>query len=125
MAKCEEGYLCEVCGKDVERLADSDLYLRYVIGMLDPELLHTSPERHIRCNPALAQFIVDERFEPVTVEGDFDKRRLDPQFVQQREQLVTRGWQRLLELEKLNLPIHEYPLPEVRATWRNAGRADS
>ena len=59
MAKCDEGYLCEVCGKDVANLTESDLYLRYVIGMLDPEVLHTSPERHIRCNPALAQFIVD------------------------------------------------------------------
>ena len=39
MAKCEEGYLCDVCGKDVEQLTDSDLYLRYVIGMLDPETL--------------------------------------------------------------------------------------
>ena len=55
MAKCDEGYLCEVCGKDVAEIIDSDLYLRYVIGMLDPEVLHTTGERHIRCNPALAQ----------------------------------------------------------------------
>ena len=40
MAKCEEGYLCEVCGGDVEAITDSDLYLRYVIGELDPEVLH-------------------------------------------------------------------------------------
>ena len=92
MAKCDEGYLCEVCGKDVAELWDSDLYLRYVIGMLDPETLHTTRERHIRCNPALAQFIVDDRFEPVWLEGDFDKRKLDPQFVKARERLVTRGW---------------------------------
>ena len=32
MAKCEEGYLCEVCGCDVEEISDSDLYLRFVIG---------------------------------------------------------------------------------------------
>lgn len=114
MAKCEEGYLCEICGKDVERLSESDLYLRYVIGWVDPESLHIRRERHLRCNPILAQFVVDERFEPVVVEGDFDKRRLDPHHVQQRESLVTRGWQRLLEVESLQLPIIEYPLPEVR-----------
>ena len=85
MAKCEEGYLCDVCGGDVEEITDSDLYLRYVIGMLDPETLHTTRERHIRCNPVLAQFIVDDDFEPVVVEGEFDKRRLDPAYVRERE----------------------------------------
>src|SRR5436190_13497563 len=85
MAKCEEGYLCEVCGRDVENITDSDLYLRYVIGLLDPEVLHTSRERHIRCNPSLAQFIVADDFEQVTVEGPFDKRQLDPAYVRQRE----------------------------------------
>ncbi len=114
MAKCEEGYLCEVCGRDVENITDSDLYLRYVIGLVDPEVLHTSRERHIRCNPSLAQFIVADDFEPVTVEGPFDKRQLDPAYVRQRETLVTRGWRRLKEL--VNVPkIIDYPLPEVRA----------
>ena len=65
MAKCEEGYLCDVCGGDVEDITDSDLYLRYVIGQVDPETLHTTRERHIRCNPVLAQFIVADDFEPV------------------------------------------------------------
>src|SRR5580693_3345097 len=115
MAKCEEGYLCDVCGGDVDGLAESDLYLRYVIGLLDPETLHTTKERHIRCNPALAQFIVADDFEPLTVEGPFDKRLLDPLFVRQRETLVTRGWRRLHELAGLDLPILDYPLPEVRA----------
>ena len=92
MAKCEEGYLCDVCGGDVEELADSDLYLRYVIGQLDPETLHTTRERHIRCNPVLAQFIVADDFAPLVVEGPFDKRQLDPLYVRQRETLVTRGW---------------------------------
>jgi hypothetical protein len=113
MAKCDEGYLCEVCGEDVAKITDSDLYLRYVIGMLDPEVLHTSPERHIRCNPSLAQFIVDEKFKPVVVEGPFDKRQLDADFVRRREELVTRGYHRLREVVKLGLPIIEYPLPEV------------
>lgn len=115
MAKCEEGYLCDVCGGDVESLVDSDLYLRYVIGMVEPETLHTTCERHIRCNPALAQFIVDDDFQPVCVDGPFDKRQLDPAFVRDRETLVTRGWRRLCELVSSDVPIIEYPLPEVRA----------
>lgn len=113
MAKCDEGYICDVCGQDVAELADSDLYLRYVIGMLDPEVLHTTSERHIRCNPTLAQYIVADDFAPVVVDGPFDKRGLDPQFVRERERLVTRGWGRLKELPRLGLPIIEYPLPEV------------
>ena len=62
MAKCDEGYLCDVCGQDVADLVDSDLYLRYVIGLLDPEVLHTTAERHIRCNPTLAQYVVADGF---------------------------------------------------------------
>ena len=115
MAKCEEGYLCDVCGGDVEEITDSDLYLRYVIGDVDPETLHTPRERHIRCNPVLAQFIVDDDFRPVIVEGDFDKRQLDATYVRERESLVTRGWRRLKEIAGLDLPIIDYPLPEIRA----------
>lgn len=115
MAKCEEGYLCDVCGLDVAELTDSDLYLRYVIGMLDPEVLHTTSERHIRCNPALAQYIVADDFEPVVVTGPFDKRLLDAEYVRERQRLVTRGWQRLKEVASLGIPIIEYPLPEVVA----------
>lgn len=113
MAKCDEGYLCEVCGKDVAKLTDSDLYLRYVVGMLDPEVLHTTPERHIRCNPSLAQYIVSDDFEAVEVDGLFDKRSLDADFVREQEELLTRGWRRLNELAELDVPIVEYPLPEV------------
>src|SRR5688572_13530000 len=115
MAKCEEGYLCDVCGGDVEEITDSDLYLRYVIGQVDPETLHTTRERHVRCNPVLAQFIVDERFEPVAVEGAFDKRLLDPAYVRQQELLVTRGWRRLREVAGMEITLLEYPLPEVKA----------
>ena len=118
MAKCEEGYLCDACGREVENITESDLYLRFVLGMVDPETLHTQKERHIRCNPSLAQFIVDDEFEPVHVESDFDKRRLDAGLVKSREVLVTRGWCRLQELSKCDLPIHDYPLQEFRAKWR-------
>jgi hypothetical protein len=122
MAKCEEGYLCDVCGGDVEEITDSDLYLRFVIGMLDPETLHTTRERHLRCNGVLAQFIVDDRFEPMTVVGDFDKRTMDPAYVRERESLVTRGYRRLHEVAHLDLPIIDYPLPEVRARLEQASR---
>ena len=115
MAKCDEGYICCICDQDVGNLIDSDLYLRFVTGMLDPEVLHTTDEKHIRCNPTLAQYIVSAEFESVTVEGDFDKRKLDAKFVEQRETLVTRGWNRLQELADSDLPILEYPLPEVVA----------
>jgi len=114
MAKCDEGYRCDVCGGDVENISESDLYLRYVIGLIDPEVLHTMQERHIRCNPSLAQFIIDETFEPMTAEGPFEKGQLDPAFVREREKLVTRGWRRLKELGGVER-ILDYPLLEVRA----------
>ena len=114
MAKCDEGYFCQVCGQDVKNVLESDLYLRYVIGQLDPELLHTTPERHIRCNPTLAQFIVADDFESVPVEGEFCKSKLDPAYVAEQEKLVTRGWNRLQEIKATaELSILEFPLPEV------------
>jgi hypothetical protein len=119
MAKCDLGYLCDVCGEDVAEISDSDLYLRYIVGMLDPEVLHTTPERHIRCNPALAQYIVADKFEPVVVNGPFDKRHLDPQYVRDQETLLTRGWQRLNEVVQLGIPIIEYPLPEILEKIKN------
>ncbi len=118
MARCEQGYLCEVCGDEVPEVSDSDLYLRYVIGEVQARELLSSPERHIRCNPTLAQFIVDDRFEPVRVDGPFSKAEIDPVAVRQREELVTRGWRRLQELRQLGLPISDYPLPEARAPER-------
>lgn len=110
MAKCDQGYLCEVCGRDVADITDSDLYLRYVIGEIDSRQLLSSPERHLRCNPTLAQFIVDPEFTPVNVEGAFDKRLLSDDYVRERESLVTRGWRRLQDVRALGVPISEYPL---------------
>jgi hypothetical protein len=120
MALCDEGYRCEVCGRDVEDLRDSDLYLRYVLGEVDPETLHRAPERHLRCNPTLAQFIVAEGFEPVAVEGPFAKSGLDPAFVAEEERRVTAGYRRLREVFEAGegLPITEYPLPGVAERWR-------
>jgi hypothetical protein len=120
MALCDEGYRCEVCGGDVEDLTESDLYLRYVLGEVDPEQLHQLPERHILCNPSLAQFITTPDFPPVAVPGAFSKSELDPEFVAQEEARVTRGYLRLQELPRLGLPITEYPLLETRSRWQSS-----
>ena len=120
MAKCDEGYRCEVCGHDVASIVDSDLYLRYVIGELDPEVLHTSAERHIRCNPVLAQFIMHNEFERVMVEGDFSRDRLDVGYTQQRTELVSRGYARLREIAATegDRDVTAYPLPEAIEKYR-------
>jgi hypothetical protein len=89
-----------------------------VLGEVDPETLHVQPERHLRCNPIVAQFIVADGFEPVVVEGPFAKAELDPEFVAEEEARVSRGYRRLRELSQLGIPINEYPLPEALAKWR-------
>jgi len=109
MAKCDEGYLCQVCGHEVENIVDSDLYLRYVLGLVDPEVLHIASERHLNCNPMLSQYIVHPEFPVVEVEGDFDKRQLDSEFVAIREQEVTGGYRRLLEVAQSDIAIVDYP----------------
>lgn len=115
MARCDQGYLCDVCGEEVEKIGQSDLYLRFVTGQISSQDLLASPERHLRCNPVVAQFIVDDEFEPVVVDGPFAKSELDADQVQQQQELMTRGWRRLQELEEIaqTLPVHKYPLPEV------------
>jgi hypothetical protein len=118
MAKCEQGYLCQVCGLEVEEITESDLYLRFVLGEVPAEQLHLLPECHIRCNPSLAQYIVDPAFPPVCCEGAFAKEHLDAAFAAEEEARVTRGWRRLQEVPTLGVPIIEYPLPEVRETMR-------
>ncbi len=110
MARCDEGYRCEVCGRDVEAIVDSDLYLRYVLGEVPLEGLHLQRERHIRCNPALAQYIVDPRFEDTTCDGPFSKMSLDAGFVQEEEHRVTQAWRRLQDIPTLGLSLAEYPL---------------
>jgi len=122
MARCERGYLCSVCGGEVEEITESKLYLQYVLGEVDPDLLHRLPEAHIRCDPVLAQFIVTGEFEAQVVPGVFSKAHLDPEFVRAEESRVTRGYLRLLELAGAGLPIWDYPLPEVKT--RDRSRAD-
>ena len=113
MAKCELGYLCEVCGNEVEDITDSDLYLRYILGEIEARQLMTARERHLRCNPVVAQFIVDPDFEPVVVESAFGKLHLDPQEVIARETRTTLAWKRLHEVRALGLPISDYPLDKA------------
>lgn len=110
MAKCDEGYPCVVCGRDVEAVTESALYLRYVLGEVPLERLHLHPECHLRCAPATAQYVTDAQFEPVACDGPFDKRTLDPAFVAAEEVRVTRGWRRLQSIPTLGLAIPEYPL---------------
>src|SRR5581483_8157380 len=112
MARCERGYLCEVCGGEVEEIVDSDLYLAFVLGEVQAEALPARPERHVRCNPERAQYIVDPGFAPVRCEGFFAKEALDPAFVAAEEARVTRAWRRLQEIPTLGIPIVEYPLSE-------------
>ena len=115
--RCEQGYLCDMCGQDVEAITESDLYLRYVLGEVPPLALPRQRERHIRCNPATAQYVIDPAFAPVRCEGVFAKELLDAEFVAAEERRVTRGWRRLQEVPTLGVPVTEYPLPEVRQEW--------
>jgi hypothetical protein len=124
MAVCEQGYLCDICGGDVEAITDSDLYLRFILGEVPPEQLHLLRERHIRCNPVTAQFIVDTAFPPVRCDGPFSKATLDAAYVADEEARITRAWRRLQEIPTLGLSrIQDYPLPEVIAAWQEAGEA--
>jgi hypothetical protein len=121
MARCDQGYLCRVCDQEVEKLSESELYLRFVIGEIDPETLHLTPECHLHCNPILAQFIDDERFKnrPIAPEG-FRLEDLDQTYATERRNLVTRGYRRLLEIQanrKAFLQVHDYPLEELRGRW--------
>ena len=110
MARCDEGYRCQVCGTDVEQIVDSALYLRYILGEVFLDRLHLLPECHVRCDVALAQYIEDAAFEPVPCGGPFSRSELDPAFVAQEVERVSRGWRRLQAVPKLGLTLLEYPL---------------
>lgn len=114
MARCDEGYLCQVCGREVKRLIDSSLYLQYVLGWIDSDQLQQTPDIHLRCNAGLSQFIdLPDRFEPMIADGEFDRRRLDPEYADGRTKLVTKGYLRLLQLQRnRSLSLAEYPLQE-------------
>lgn len=119
MARCEQGYLCAVCGEEVEDLRESDLYLRYLLGEVDPETLHVQPERHLRCNPTLSQFIHAADFAAPVVSGPFGRAELDPEFVAEEEARVTAAYLRLHELYRSSrdTPIADYPELAARRRW--------
>ena len=121
MAECDQGYPCQVCRGDVASIVDSDLYLRFVIGELDPEVLHTAPERHLRCNPVLTQFIEDDRFDAVIVDGPMSRDQLDDEFVQERVRLVSAGYRRLLQIAARDgdRDVTGYPLAEIIDRYRS------
>ena len=123
MAKCDQGYLCDVCGQEVKRIDQSELYLRYVIGWIPADQLHAQAERHLACSPGLSQFIVDPDFQCPQAEGPLGKDQLDADFRLQRETLVTRGYQRLKYLQKhrRDTSIDHYPLAD-EASLRSASR---
>jgi hypothetical protein len=77
---------------------------------VSPDELPRLPEHHIRCNTALAQYVVDPEFAPVACDGPFAKANFDADFVAEEEARVTRAWRRLQELPGLGVPIEEYPL---------------
>ena len=123
MARCDEGYLCKICREEVEHITDSSLYLRYVIGEIDPELLHLEPDKHLRCVSSLSQFIEDERFGTIEcTDPMFDKSQLDSNYVESRTKIITEGYRRLWEIRgqrRKPLTVVEYPLPEFASRWRD------
>ena len=118
MANCDEGYNCDRCGEYVETVQVSELYLRYVLGAVPVDELPREPERHIRCAPEFAQFIIDDEFEPVACDdAALDKRRLPDELRERQEKLFTAAWRRLQGLRDSGLAVDQYPLSveELRA----------
>lgn len=111
MAACDEGYRCEVCGEPVPNMLDSALYVRYVLREVPLHELFTQRERHLQCDPELAQYIVHEKFATPEANGSACKFQLSPADRQSRETEVTAAWLRLREVIQQRVPITEYPLP--------------
>ena len=112
MAKCDQGYLCEVCGEPVKNIVESSLYLRYVLGEVEIHQLFSAPERHLKCDPDLARFIVHEKFASLDLTQQGDGDNMSEKERKEKRKRVTAGWNRLREVVQLGIPITEYPLPE-------------
>lgn len=111
MAGCDSGYFCHVCGRYVENIEDSELYLQFILGEVEFDDLSHLPEAHIRCSPSLAQYIVHADFEPVIATDEASaKANLAPALVAEQEALVTRAWMRLQMLLPCRVPLSHYPL---------------
>ena len=123
MAKCDGGYFCYSCGEYVDNITQSELYLRYVMGEVPHDRLLELPDGHITCNPNLAQYIVDDRFEldKVVEEPALRKQNRDPDFVREEEERVSRAWRHLQALPGSGIPMSEYPLPSGDDVAQEAG----
>ena len=111
MAGCDEGYNCDRCGEYVENIRESELYLRFVLGAVPIAELPREPERHIRCAPEFAQFIVDSDFEPMDCPDPALAKAALPADVRARQERVfTLAWRRLQELAEAGVPVDRYPL---------------
>jgi len=111
VSSCDEGYNCDRCGEYVENIRESELYLRYVLGVVPLAELPREPERHIRCAPEFAQFIVDSGFEAVDCNDSALAKQALPADVRARqERIFTLAWGRLQELAEAGAPVDSYPL---------------
>lgn len=112
--RCDQGYLCRVCGLAVDNITESELYLRYVVGEVSLDTLDRARDCHLECNPALSQFIDDPRIcGDLVVPADLQKSTLDPSFVATRTAQLTRGYQRLWEIRSERhkyRSVADYPL---------------
>ena len=121
MARCDRGYLCQACHEPVDTMPESELYLRYVLGEIPAEWLPAMPDRHLRCNPEIAQFIEHPDFPPLTDDDPTtDRRRIDPAAARARAERVTRAWLRLREIPAAGIPLAEMPLPDSPRTEARA-----
>ncbi|MHC4933423.1 MAG: hypothetical protein ACYTGV_14665 [Planctomycetota bacterium] len=92
-------------------MRESELYLRYILGAVPLDQLLKEPERHLRCAPEFAQFIVDPGFSTVECEDPaLTKRNLPDELRERQERIFTRAWQRLQEVAGSAIPVDEYPL---------------
>lgn len=112
--RCDQGYLCRVCGLAVDNLTESELYLRFVVGEVGLDVLDRARDCHLQCNPALAQFIDDPRISSdLVVPEGLQKSTLDPDFVAIRTEQLTRGYERLWEIRAERhkyRSVKDYPL---------------
>ena len=148
MAHCNSGYFCRICGKYVDDVTVSALYLRYVLREASFEDLFSAPDSHIWCEPELSRFIIDPRYRTEVAEAEAGESPQSPvgndletgpddapirtevdsprtevageeaeaghpeQQRRQREERVTRAWQRLQEIPGSGLTIDAYPMPD-------------
>ena len=110
MAKCDQGYLCEYCSEPVKNIVESSLYLRYVLGEVEVHELFAAPERHLKCDHDLAQFIKHEKFAPPEFDTEMKQTIPDEEQRKNKEARITAGWLRLREVVQLGIPITDYPL---------------